>query len=330
MSDSRSPASPTDDCACSGPDPRARPSIHDNAAEETPYRLHRRFDRLGRMFGDEAVAALMDMRVAVVGLGGVGCYAAEALARSAVGHLSLVDFDDVCITNTNRQLQAMQGTIGKPKAWVLRERMQLINPQAKIAAHRAFYNQQRSEKLLTPPWPGRDRYDFVVDCIDNFTAKAHLIATCRDKGIPIVSAMGAAGKLDPTRIRVADLADAHGCPMARELRKILRTRHGYPQRGPLGVPAVYSNEKRNWPRELSYDGGMGFRCACGTKSDEHSCETRAIIDGTVAYVTGAFGFACASVVINTVAKPLIERSTPAVSLKEQRLGKGGGSEGAAG
>ena len=304
---------PPDPCACATPS--SRPSIHDNAAEETPYRLHRRFDRLGRMFGDDAVAALMNLRVVVFGLGGVGCYAAEALARSAVGHLALVDFDDVCITNTNRQLQAMQGTIGKPKAWVLRERLMQINPQAKIAAHRAFYNQQRSEKLLTPPWPGAERFDFVVDCIDNFTAKAHLIATCVARGIPIVSSMGAAGKLDPTRLRTADLADAHGCPMAREMRKILRTRHGFASEGKMGVPVVYSNEKRSWPRELSYDGGKGFVCACGTKSEEHSCETRAIIDGTVSYVTGAFGFACASVVVNGVAGPLIERAKPAVALK---------------
>lgn len=305
-------------CGCGSP-------VREDAAEETAYRLHRRFDRLGRMFGDDAVAALINLRVAVVGLGGVGCFAAEALARSAVGHLALVDFDDVCITNTNRQLQAMQGTIGKPKAWVLRDRMLLINPQVKVFAHRAFYNQQRSEKLLTPPWPGAERFDYVVDCIDNFTAKAHLIAACRAKGIPIISAMGAAGKIDPTRIRIADLADAHGCPMARELRKILRTRHGFPASGPMGIPSVYSSEKRNWPRELTYDGGKGFRCACGTKSDEHSCETRAIIDGTVAYVTGAFGLACAGAVVNSVAKPLVERSKPAVSLKQERLGRAAGA-----
>jgi tRNA A37 threonylcarbamoyladenosine dehydratase len=308
-------------CACDALHSEPRPSIRDNEAEETPYRLHRRFDRLGRMFGDEAVSALMKLRVAVFGLGGVGCYAAEALARSAVGHLVLVDFDDVCITNTNRQLQAMQGTIGKPKAWVLRDRLQLVNPQAKVHAHRMFYNQQRSEKLLTPPWPGAPQFDWVVDCIDNFTAKAHLIATCRARGIRVISSMGAAGKLDPTRIRTADLAEAHGCPMARELRKILRTRYGFPPHGPMGVRVVYSSEKRSWPRELAYDGGKGFRCACGKKSDEHSCDSRAIIDGTVAYVTGAFGFACASVVVNTTAVPLIERAPPAVSLKEAHEGR---------
>src|SRR5689334_20447727 len=104
-----------DASSCSNHAP-APPSVHDNAQEETPYRLHRRFDRLGRLFGDGAVSLLMNARVVVFGVGGVGSFAAEALARSAVGHLMLVDFDDVCVTNTNRQLQALQGNVGKPKA----------------------------------------------------------------------------------------------------------------------------------------------------------------------------------------------------------------------
>jgi tRNA A37 threonylcarbamoyladenosine dehydratase len=229
--------------------------------------------------------------------------------------MTLVDFDDVCITNTNRQLQAMKGNIGKPKAWVLRDRLRLINPQIQVEARRSFYNQKRSDELLQPPWPAADNYDFVVDCIDNFTAKAHLIATCRERGIPIVSSMGAAGKIDPTRIRIADLSQTFVCPMARELRKILRERHAFPKEGLMGVTAVYSDEKRHWPRELGYDEGKGFRCVCGNKSDEHSCETRAIIDGTAVYVTGAFGLACASVVINCTATPLIDRAPAAKAQK---------------
>jgi len=271
------------------------------------------------MFGDDAVSALAGLRVAVFGLGGVGCFAAEALARSAVGNLVLVDFDDVCVTNTNRQLQAVDGNVGKPKAWVLRERLRLINPHARIEGVRQFYNMKRSDQLLQPPWPDTERFDWVVDCIDNFTAKAHLIATCKERGIPIVSSMGAAGKIDPTRIKIADLADAFADPMAREMRKILRTKHGFPDKGPMGVPVVFSNEKRNWPRELHYDGGKGFKCMCANKSDEHSCDTRAMIDGTAVYVTGAFGLACASVVVNQVAVPWIERAPAAKSQKEERL-----------
>lgn len=297
-----------------------RSTIQDNLSEETPYKLHRRFDRLGRLFGDQAVATLMNARVAVIGLGGVGGFVAESLARSAIGHLLLVDFDDVCVTNANRQLQAMQGTIGKPKAWILRDRLQLINPQAKIEAKRAFYNANRSDEMLTPSWPRTDgkpnQFDFVVDAIDNMTAKAHLIATCKERGIPLVSSMGAAGKIDPTRVRIADLGETHGCAMARALRRILREKYGFPQKGPMGVQAVFSDEPRLWPRELTYDKGEGFRCVCPTKSDEHGCDTRSLIDGTAVYVTGVFGLTCASNVVNTLTAHLREQAPAARSKQE--------------
>ena len=287
-------------------------AVVENDAEETPYRLHRRFDRLGRLLGDGAVASLMQKRVLIVGLGGVGGFAAEAIARSAIGHVMLVDFDDVCVTNTNRQIQAVQGAIGKPKAWLLRDRLRTINPQAKIEAQRAFYNAARSEQMLKSPW-GDGRWDFVIDAIDNLTAKAHLIATCRAQGIPVVSSMGAAGKMDPTRLKIADLADTYVDPLAREMRSILRKKHGFPTKGKMGVAAVYSDERRQWPKELTYDQGQGFKCVCPTKSDEHGCDSRALIDGTVVYVTGAFGLACASHVVNTLTRELLDLAAPAKS-----------------
>lgn len=279
---------------------------------ETRYKLHRRFDRLGRLYGDDAIKSLLDARVVVFGLGGVGSFAAEALARSAIGHLALVDFDDVCVTNTNRQLQALKGNIGKPKAVILEERLRLVNPQADIVGVKAFYKREAQDELLTPPWPGRG-YDFVVDAIDNLTAKAHLIATCKERGIPLVSSMGAAGKLDPTRIRIADLADTEVCRMAKDVRKILRTKYGFPQKGPMGVTAVFSDEPRAWPKELSYDEGKGFRCVCPNRSPEHGCDSRALIDGTAVFVTGAFGLSAASVVVNQLAAALRERAAPARS-----------------
>lgn len=284
--------------------------LRTNSAEENPYRLHRRFDRLGRLYGDQAVNRLMQTKVVVFGLGGVGSFAAEALVRSAIGHITLVDFDDVCVTNANRQLQALKGNIGKPKAWVLRDRLQLINPQAQVVAKRAFYNAQRSEALLTPPWEGADRYDFVVDCIDNMTAKAHLLKTCLDHDVSVISSMGAAGKLDPTRIKITDLAHTQVDPMAREMRHILRKKHGLPSQGPMNVTAVYSDEPRAWPKELNYDEGEGFRCVCPTKYQEHNCDSRNLIDGTASFVTGAFGLACASYVINTLTADLREQAKP--------------------
>ena len=285
-------------------------TVLENKEPETHYRLHRRFDRLGRLLGDGAVNRLMDARVVIFGVGGVGSFAAESLGRSAVGHLNLVDFDDVCITNANRQLPALAGNVGKPKVWTIFE------------AKRAFYNANRADELLTPPtaW-GDGPYDFVVDAIDNLTAKAHLLAECRRRGIPVVSSMGAAGKLDPTQLRTADLADATVCPLARELRSILRKKHGFPLEGPMGVTAVYSTEHRHWPKELTYDKGEGFSCVC-PKGDEdvkdirdnhHSCDEKTLIDGTVSYVTGAFGLGCAAVVVNTLTDQIRQQAPKAKS-----------------
>ena len=277
-------------------------------AQETRYRLHRRFDRLGRLYGDGAVERLMATKVVVFGLGGVGSFAAEALARSAVGHLMLVDFDDVCVTNVNRQLQALRGNIGKGKAEVLGERLQAINPQADVRTLRDFYKADNADAMLAAPWGGG--YDFVVDCIDNMTAKAHLLATCRERGIRVVASMGAAGRRDPTRLRVADLNATTGCPMAKDLRKILRRAHGFPEGEPVGIRAVYSVEPRSWPRELTYDGGEGFKCVCPHKSDEHSCDSRNLIDGTASFVTGSFGLMLASVVVNTLVGDLASGAAP--------------------
>ena len=303
----------------SSPGPAAAPApaapAPNGEAEESTYKLHRRFDRLGRLYGDGAVQSLMDARVVVFGVGGVGSFAAEALARSAIGHLLLVDFDDVCVTNANRQLQAMRGNIGKSKAEVLKERLQLINPQAKIEAVQSFYNAERSDTLLTSPWPGRSNFDFVVDCIDNITAKTHLLATCKARGIPVVCSTGAAGKLDPTRIRISDLASTQVCRLAKDVRQILRRKYDFPTEGDMGIPAVWSDESRTWPKELSYDGGKGFRCVCPNKSSEHGCDSRQLIDGTAVFVTGAFGLACASVVVNQLTESIRDAAPAAKALR---------------
>jgi tRNA A37 threonylcarbamoyladenosine dehydratase len=283
----------------------------DTSEEDVRYRLHRRFDRLGRLYGDGAVERLMASKVAVFGVGGVGSFVAEALVRSAVGHVMLVDFDEVCVTNTNRQLQALKHTVGQKKALVLRDRLRDINPQAKVEAQTVFYNAERSDMLLMSPWSSSVTYDFVVDCIDNVTAKIHLLATCVQRQIPVVSSMGAAGKSDPTRIRLTDLAHTKVCRFAKDVRKLLRQKHGFPRKGPMGVVAVYSEEERTWPRTLTYDHGKGFRCVCPKTHDEHSCDNRHLIDGTAVFVTGAFGFAAASHVVNTLTQGLVQQAPQA-------------------
>lgn len=265
-------------------------------ARESDYQLHRRFDRMGRLVGDDGMKRLFAAHVLVVGCGGVGSFAAESLCRSGIGRLTLVDFDRVCVTNSNRQLQALKGTIGKRKVEVLAERLRLVNPQASIDPLCRFYDAESAAAILAlAP-------DFVVDAIDNITAKCHLLYTCRRLGIQVVSATGASGRFDPTAIRVTDFADTRIDPLAQEVRQILRRKYDFPVSGPFGIKAVYSTEHPHHPEELHYDGGDGFRCVCpGGKNDHHSCEERRLIYGTASFVTGAFGLACAGVVVRALA-----------------------------
>ncbi|MCC6808970.1 MAG: tRNA threonylcarbamoyladenosine dehydratase [Deltaproteobacteria bacterium] len=262
---------------------------------EDSYKLHRRFDRMGRLVGDASMERLFATRVMVVGLGGVGSFATEALVRSGIGKLDLVDFDKVCVTNTNRQLQAMKGTIGKQKAQILADRAQLINPQADVTPIAKFYDKDTSEALLA------SKPDFIVDCIDNITAKCHLLANARAHGIRVVSAMGAAGRMDPLQVKIADLSETKVDPFADAIRRILYKKYDFPYKTRWDIPAVYSMEPPREPIELHYDNGEGFRCVCpGGKNDQHSCEERRVIYGTSSFVTGVFGMVLASVVVRAV------------------------------
>jgi tRNA threonylcarbamoyladenosine dehydratase len=264
------------------------------AAEEITdtYRLHRRFDRMGRLVGDVRMKKLMDSHVMVIGLGGVGSFAAESVVRSGVGVATLVDFDEICVTNFNRQLHALQGMVGSRKAEVMAARMKQINPQAEIRPIAKFYHAPTCEEIFAT------RPDYVIDAIDNVTAKCHLLAYCRAQGIPVVSSMGSGGRMDPTQVRVCDLAQTQGDPLAREVRRILREKHGFPAEGPFGIPAAYSPEPVTAPEELHYDGGKGFRCVCPQGDNPYfQCDNRNLILGNASFVTGAFGLACASVAV---------------------------------
>ena len=264
--------------------------------KETAYRLHRRFDRIGRLVGDHGMERLYAAHVMVVGLGGVGSFAVEALARSGIGTLTLVDFDRVCVTNTNRQLQALATSVARPKATMLAERVRAINPQATANPLPLFYSAKTCDEILG------HKPDFVVDAIDNVTAKCHLLATCKSRGLRVVSSTGASGRMDPTQLRVVDLAETAIDPLADAVRRTLRQKYDFPPKGPFGIPAVYSTEPPATPHELHYDGGEGFRCVCpGGSNDLHSCEERRVIYGTAGFVTGAFGLACASVVVRALA-----------------------------
>jgi tRNA A37 threonylcarbamoyladenosine dehydratase len=263
---------------------------------------HRRFDRTARLLGDAGLARLAGATVTVFGLGGVGSFAAEALARSGVGRLILVDYDRICVTNVNRQLHAIKGTFGKSKAEVMAERLRLVNPDATIEARGEFYSAETSARLLVP------EPDVVIDAIDNIAAKMHLIVTCLRDRLRMVSAMGAAARLDPTAVRVADLADTKIDPFARDLRRNLRRKHGLDSSRRTGVWAVYSEEPPLAPHALAYDDGA-FRCVCpGGHNGVNDCEHKHRVEGSVAFVPSVFGMTMASIAIKLLAGLPLPRS----------------------
>jgi len=273
---------------------------------ETKYVLHRRFDRMGRLVGDPMMEKLFKTHAMVIGVGGVGSWAAESLVRSGVGKITLVDFDEVCITNANRQLHAMQGTVGKKKAAIMAERLQKINPQAEIVHLPLFYNEENCEAILA------HQPDYVVDAIDNLKAKTHLLFTLKQRNIKVITSGGAAGRLDPAQIRTVDLSETVNDPLAAQVRKILRQKYGFAdgthrgQEKIFDIPCVYSDETPLQPVELHYDLGQGFKCVCPQgQNGLHSCDQRNVIYGTASFVTGSFGLHMASWVVRDVIKHIV-------------------------
>jgi len=238
-----------------------------------------RFNRLELLIGRPGLERLGAASVAVFGLGGVGSFAVEALVRGGVGRLTLVDFDHVDITNLNRQLHALEDTIGRPKAQVMAERCRAINPAVQVEALQAFYSAENSAELLD------HGYDYVLDCIDHITAKLHLIEACLQRGLPVISSMGAANKFDPTQVKTADLAHTRTCRLARVIRRELRRRgiHG-------GVRVVYSTEEF---RPL--DGG---RPAVAAAADGYQARRAPL--GSSSVIPPLFGLTMAGEVLRTL------------------------------
>lgn len=250
--------------------------------------LHR-FSRTELLIGNKGMALLADAHVMVCGVGGVGSYAAEALGRGGVGKITLVDFDDICLTNINRQIHALSSSVGLQKVEVMATRLRDINPAAEIIAVKEFFSQENAERLLNP------KPDFVLDAIDHFTAKAVLIKTCRQIGIPVISSMGAANKLDPSKIEVSDISATKNCRMARSMRKILKN-SGITS----GVQVVYSTELH---RELANASSQacGMDCICPNQAEQtFRCEHRRVILGSISYIPSIFGLTMAGTVINQI------------------------------
>jgi len=259
-----------------------------------------RFGGVRRLLGAKAQELLRRAHVCVVGVGGVGSWAVEALARSGIGALTLVDFDEVCITNVNRQLPALSGQFGKPKVELLAERIRLIQPEAEVRPWQTQFTARTAPEILAVP------YTVVLDAIDRPGLKALLIASCRERNLPVVSSGGAGGRRDPTQVRIADLAEVTHDRLLQATRKLLRSRHGFPRspRRRMGVPCVYSPEPPVFPQP---DGTV---CAQPAPEADLRLDCRSGF-GTACYVTGAFGFAAASVVVRIIAgEPLPWASAP--------------------
>lgn len=250
-----------------------------------------RFGGVARLYGGRAAEKLGNSHVCVIGVGGVGSWTVEALARSGIGRLTLVDLDDVCITNINRQLPALDGAIGHPKVDILADRIRKINSACEIDVRREFFTASSAASIL-----GAVQFDYVVDAIDSLSNKCLLIAECREAGLPLVVSGGAGGRRDPTRIRTTDLAFTVRDTLLKQVRKKLRREHGFSRdrKEPFGVPAVYSEEMPMYPWS---DGSVCLQPQDGSDA-AINCEGGI---GTASFVTGAFGFAVASVVATAIA-----------------------------
>ena len=251
-----------------------------------------RFGGIRRLFGVDGQARLRQAHVCVIGIGGVGSWAVEALARTGVGTLTLVDLDDVCISNVNRQLHAVTGEFGKPKIEVMAARVKLINPDAVVHAQQMLFTATTAAPILAP------HFDCVLDAIDSRPMKALLIARCCERKIPIVTTGGAGGRRDPTAIRTADLARTTHDGLLANVRQLLRAEYGFPRdpKQAFGVDCIYSPEAQVFPAR---DGSV---------CDEREPGSTLRLDcrsgyGTATFVTGAFGFAAAAQVV----KRIIER-----------------------
>ncbi len=210
----------------------------------------REFAGIATLYGDEELKRFQRSHVCVVGIGGVGSWVAEALARSGVGIITLIDMDHVSLSNINRQLVALQSTRGKAKARVSQQRINDINPACRVNIHEDFVTPENLGELLDPS------IDAVIDCIDNFRHKAALIAWCRRNRIAVVTVGGAGGKRDPAKLQIADLSRTHKDVLLSRTRKELRQNYGFPRntRRRFSVPAVYSME------EVKRGQGGGLNC----------------------------------------------------------------------
>ena len=251
---------------------RSPAPLHTQQQDETPHPPHW-LQRTELLVGAEALVKLNNLHVLVIGLGGVGSYAAEFLARAGVGNMTIVDGDTVDLTNTNRQLPALHSTVGQSKAALMAARMLDINPELRLTVHDEFLS-----PAIVKTFDFR-AFDYVFDCIDSVQPKQYVIIACKQQGVRIVSSMGAGGRVDPSRVQVADISETFNCPFAQQVRKGLK-RKGLRR----GVTVVFSSEPVERETCMMTDGSR-FK-----KS----------FYGTISYIPALFGLHMASVVVREV------------------------------
>ncbi|WGV99713.1 tRNA cyclic N6-threonylcarbamoyladenosine(37) synthase TcdA [Vibrio sp. YMD68] len=249
-----------------------------------------RFGGTRRLYGHSEVEILRASHVCVIGIGGVGSWAVEALVRTGIGELTLIDMDDVCVTNINRQIHALNGTVGQSKIEVMAERIKLINPECKVNLIDDFIGPDNQHEYLTKD------YDYVLDAIDSLKAKASLLSYCRSNKIKVITIGGAGGQMDPTQIKVADLTKTIQDPLAKKLKDTLRRLHNFPKnpQRKFGIECVFSTEQLKYPQA---DGSV---CAAKSTAEGPKRMDCATGFGAATVVTATFGFVAVSKIVEKI------------------------------
>ena len=256
---------------------------------EVPLAHVSRFGGVSRLYGENGQQRIHQAHVCIIGVGGVGCWTAEALTRSGVGRVTLIDADDLCVSNTNRQLHAVEGSYGQAKVEVMAERMRTINPEIQVEARQEFFTPRSAEALLAID------FDYIVDAIDRVPHKCLLLKRCRERKIPVITSGSAGGRIDATRIRVVDLTRATYDPLLARVRKTLRQKHGFPRnpKKKFHIACATSDEPVIQPENRVCDvleNRGAYRLDCDTGY------------GTSAFVVGTFGLVLAGHVVTQIAR----------------------------
>lgn len=246
------------------------------------------FSRTELLLGKDAMERLSNARVAIFGIGGVGTYATEALARSGVGTIDIIDDDKICLTNINRQLVATRSTVGKSKVEVMKERLIDINPDINVNIHQCFFDAEQANQF------DFSQYTYIIDAIDTVTSKIALVQCANKVDVPIISCMGAGNKLDPTQFEVADIYKTSVCPLARVMRYELR------KRGIKRLKVVYSKEKPSKPI-ADENNSCKNHCIC-PPGTQRKCTIRREVPGSLDFVPSVAGLIIAGEVIKDIAQ----------------------------